>query len=296
MAPAGMVAVTLGAVVSAPPEAQAAVVPTAALTGLTLVPIGGMLVLAIASATALERGAGRVPQTLLALAAIVNPPFGTLYALWVCWYNDGTKARCSPVSAGSVAAWLAFSATTVFGPLVPLLALTVTALLPTDLARLDAEWEPFEDRTRRLPPGPGCGLNETPTASGCAPARPASVRTEEVAFPTRGVAMGFSSLNGTLHVPVGLDGPRPAVILLHGSGPTDRNADLPGEVVSMYDAPLPLFRVLADDLAAQGLVVLRYDKRSCGGCYPAEHAGADYTQFRFAHYIDDAEAAINPAS
>lgn len=283
--------------VSEEPAMRAALMPTAAATGLSLLPVVGFGVLALASALTLASGRGRVPQTLLAIGALFSFPLGTaygIYALWVCWYNPETKARFVPIAPAAVAAWVSFSALTVFGPLVPLIALSIATVIPTDLAALDAQWEPIEDRSLRRPPTPGCGLTEVSTADGCVGAAPTGVRTEEVTFPTRGQVMGFSALRGTLYVPEGLEGPRPAVILLHGSGPTDRHATIPGEIVrSAYGTDLPLFDALADDLARQGLVVLSWDKRSCGRCYPAEHADADYTAFRFAHYLDDARAAID---
>jgi uncharacterized protein len=60
------------------------------------------------------------------------------------------------------------------------------------------------------------------------------------------------SLPGTLTLPVG-DGPFPAVVLVHGSGPQDRDETL---------GPNKPFRDLAWGLASQGIAVLRYDKRT----------------------------------
>lgn len=59
-------------------------------------------------------------------------------------------------------------------------------------------------------------------------------------------------LGGTLTVPVA-PGPHPAVVLVHGSGPQDRDQTL---------GPNRVFRDLAQGLASQGIVVLRYDKRT----------------------------------
>ncbi|MFS0725910.1 alpha/beta fold hydrolase [Paenibacillus sp. 1P07SE] len=60
-------------------------------------------------------------------------------------------------------------------------------------------------------------------------------------------------LEGLLTLPAQADGPLPAVVLVHGSGPSDRN-----EAAFAY-AP---FRDLAWGLAEQGIAVLRYDKRT----------------------------------
>ncbi len=59
-------------------------------------------------------------------------------------------------------------------------------------------------------------------------------------------------LPGTLTLPVG-DGPFPAIVLVHGSGPNDRD--------ETYGPNKP-FRDLAWGLASQGIAVLRYDKRT----------------------------------
>ncbi|HET9918196.1 MAG TPA: alpha/beta fold hydrolase [Ktedonobacteraceae bacterium] len=59
-------------------------------------------------------------------------------------------------------------------------------------------------------------------------------------------------LPGTLSLPHG-DGPFAAVLLVHGSGPNDRDETIP---------PNKPFRDLAWGLASQGITVLRYDKRT----------------------------------
>lgn len=66
------------------------------------------------------------------------------------------------------------------------------------------------------------------------------------------VGSGDTSLPGTLTLPVG-DGPFPAVVLVHGSGPNDRDETL---------GPNKPFRDLAWGLASRGIAVLRYDKRT----------------------------------
>jgi len=64
-------------------------------------------------------------------------------------------------------------------------------------------------------------------------------------------APGFS-LPGILTIPTG-QGPFPAVVLVHGSGPNDRDETI------FANKP---FRDLAEGLSSQGIAVLRYDKRS----------------------------------
>lgn len=59
-------------------------------------------------------------------------------------------------------------------------------------------------------------------------------------------------LPGTLTMPKG-DGPFPALVLVHGSGPEDRDESVGGAKV---------FRDLAEGLASRGVAVLRYEKRT----------------------------------
>jgi uncharacterized protein len=59
-------------------------------------------------------------------------------------------------------------------------------------------------------------------------------------------------LPGTLAIPVG-DGRYPAVVLVHGSGPHDRDETVGG---------VKVFRDLAWGLASRGIAVLRYEKRT----------------------------------
>jgi pimeloyl-ACP methyl ester carboxylesterase len=64
-----------------------------------------------------------------------------------------------------------------------------------------------------------------------------------------------TTLAGTLTIPPG-DGPHPAVILITGSGPQDRDETIFGHKP---------FWVLADHLSRQGIAVLRVDDRGVGG-------------------------------
>jgi len=76
-------------------------------------------------------------------------------------------------------------------------------------------------------------------------------------------------------------GPFPAVVLVHGSGPQDRDETI---------GPNKPFRDLAWGLASQGIAVLRYDKRT--KVHGAMMAGA-VEQFTVKEEtIDDALAAV----
>jgi dienelactone hydrolase len=71
-------------------------------------------------------------------------------------------------------------------------------------------------------------------------------------FRSEEVTVGEWPLPGTLLLPAG-KGPFPALLLVHGSGPNDRDESVAGAKV---------FRDLAEGLASRGIAVLRYDKRT----------------------------------
>jgi hypothetical protein len=73
-------------------------------------------------------------------------------------------------------------------------------------------------------------------------------------FQEREVSFGLPDwqLPGTLAIPK-QDGRSPAVVLVHGSGPQDRDETVGG---------MRMFRDLAEGLASRGIVALRYDKRT----------------------------------
>lgn len=79
---------------------------------------------------------------------------------------------------------------------------------------------------------------------------PAYVRKERFTERDVTIGAGENRLPGTLSVPVG-NGPFPAVVLVHGSGPQDRNQQI---------GPNRPFQDIAWGLASRGIAVLRYDK------------------------------------
>jgi len=83
------------------------------------------------------------------------------------------------------------------------------------------------------------------------PKEPFSYLMEEVNFenPDDNIV-----LSGTLTLPQNT-GPFPAIVLIAGSGPNNRDEEVFGHKP---------FLVLSDYLTKQGIVVLRYDKRGCG--------------------------------
>lgn len=99
-------------------------------------------------------------------------------------------------------------------------------------------------------------------------------RQEDVAFASR----DGTRLAGTLYVPEGRQGRLPASVMIHGSGPQDR------------DGYASIIAVLADQLAASGRVVLTYDKRGSGG------SGGDGTRAGFDQLAADVEAGMSMLS
>ena len=87
-----------------------------------------------------------------------------------------------------------------------------------------------------------------------APPPPPATPPADAGVTERPIEVGPSdrALPGLLTLPEG-DGPFPAVVLVHGSGPQDRDETL---------GPNRPFLDLAHGLAAQGIAVLRYDKRT----------------------------------
>lgn len=101
--------------------------------------------------------------------------------------------------------------------------------------------------------------------------RASGYETEDVVFKS---ADG-TTLAGTLYKPSGGEQPRPATVMLHGSGPQDR------------DGYASIIAVLADELAASGRVVLAFDKRGSG------QSGGDSDRASFPILAADARAGMD---
>ncbi len=114
-----------------------------------------------------------------------------------------------------------------------------------------------------------------PRADYTAPAG-APYRAEEVTVRT---PSGIT-LAGTLTLPAGASAKVPAVLLLTGSGPQDRDESTPG---------LPgwrPFRQFADTLSRRGIAVLRLDDRGVGG------SGGSVNATTLPEFAEDARAAL----
>lgn len=105
------------------------------------------------------------------------------------------------------------------------------------------------------------------------PVKPYPYREEEVSYPGKQEGV---TLAATLTIPSG-KGPFPAVLLICGSGPHDRDESLMGHKP---------FLVLSDYLTRHGIVVLRADKRGVG------KSTGDYKTATTADFATDAEAGV----
>jgi len=100
------------------------------------------------------------------------------------------------------------------------------------------------------------------------------VDEREIAF-----ASGGLTLMGTLAFPEGAEGPYPAALFLHGSGPVDRDGNAEGLAMDAY-------RQLAHALARAGIASLRFDKRGVG---ESEGVSAEASR---TDLLNDARAAL----
>ncbi|MDL2245630.1 alpha/beta fold hydrolase [Parabacteroides sp. OttesenSCG-928-J18] len=105
------------------------------------------------------------------------------------------------------------------------------------------------------------------------PVPPYPYQTEEISFRNEKANV---RLAGTLTLPE-KEGKYPAVVLVTGSGPQNRNEELMGHKP---------FWVIADYLTRQGIVVLRYDERGVG------ESEGKYNECGIPDFAEDAAAAI----
>ncbi|MBD1938781.1 alpha/beta fold hydrolase [Microcoleus sp. FACHB-68] len=122
------------------------------------------------------------------------------------------------------------------------------------------------------------GLFVTPTQPAAEYQPPAYVNVNTFQEQAVVVGSGEIALPATLTLPVG-DGPFPAIVLVHGSGPNDRDESV---------GPNKPFRDLAWGLASRGIAVLRYEKRT--RVYPNQFAGSFTVR---EETTDDALAAVS---
>ena len=106
------------------------------------------------------------------------------------------------------------------------------------------------------------------------PQPPFSYKSEDITYTNKD---GNISFGATITIPEG-KGPFPAVVLVSGSGPQNRNGEMLGH---------QFFAVLADHLTKNGVVVLRYDERGIG------KTTGNFSEATTADFAEDASAGID---
>lgn len=99
---------------------------------------------------------------------------------------------------------------------------------------------------------------------------------------------GDVTLHGSVRVPVSMRGAVPGVLLLAGSGPTDRNGDS-----ALLPGPIGTLRHLADVLERHGFASLRYDKLGSGVTGLGPYDVEDVADLGFSTFIDAASAGLD---
>ena len=94
------------------------------------------------------------------------------------------------------------------------------------------------------------------------------------------------TLDGTLTVPNNAQKAVPVVLLIAGSGPTDRDCN------SALGFKTNAFKMLADSLVKKGIAVARYDKRYSGTNRKTAVAAISTDKHRFDFYVSDAVGFI----
>ncbi|SKA40900.1 hypothetical protein SAMN02745126_06429 [Enhydrobacter aerosaccus] len=114
---------------------------------------------------------------------------------------------------------------------------------------------------------------------------PQTLKQREVRF----AGAAGATLAGTLVLPSITEIERvPGVVLVAGSGPTDRNGNNP-----LIPVRVDLLKQIAEILGHAGIATLRYDKRGIGGSSVGPHKAADGLEqfFTWDHFVGDVQEA-----
>ncbi|MDM5326123.1 alpha/beta hydrolase [Neobacillus sp. CF12] len=93
------------------------------------------------------------------------------------------------------------------------------------------------------------------------------------------IVQGQFPLAATLTIPEGRNEKYPLVVMVHGSGPTDRDSNAKG-------MPMNIFKQLSDVVVSEGFASIRYDKRGVGA------SKGDYYETGVHDLINDARAVV----
>ena len=129
-----------------------------------------------------------------------------------------------------------------------------------------------------------------PTESTTATTAPTTATTGVVTGPATDQEVTFESggltIHASLRMPAGATGNVPAVVLLAGSGPTDRNGDS-----TLMKGSIGTLSWLADRFAAEGVASLRYDKLGTGATGLGDVASKP-TEVDFDVFVHEARDAL----
>lgn len=133
-----------------------------------------------------------------------------------------------------------------------------------------------------------CNFNEARQLTGFV-LSPAPPDKEEVLQPSRfpeeerTVAVSGGELKGSLMYPAEKTANMPVALIIAGSGATDRN----GNSLPMLNSNA--YKMLAEELAGNGIASFRYDKRLIGA---STGFNKDESKLRFENYVQDAVALL----
>ncbi|QTE36729.1 alpha/beta fold hydrolase [Mucilaginibacter gossypii] len=97
----------------------------------------------------------------------------------------------------------------------------------------------------------------------------------------------LGSISGTLAMPKDANGKVPLVLIIAGSGPTDRDGNSP-----KLGLHANVYKMIANELGKKGIASLRYDKRLVG----QSTTSIKENEIRFEDYVEDAAALLNMLS
>ena len=97
----------------------------------------------------------------------------------------------------------------------------------------------------------------------------------------------LGSISGTLAIPKDASGKVPLVLIIAGSGPTDRDGNSP-----KLGLHANVYKMIANELGKKDIASLRYDKRLVG----QSTTSIKENEIRFEDYVEDAAALLNMLS
>jgi pimeloyl-ACP methyl ester carboxylesterase len=127
-------------------------------------------------------------------------------------------------------------------------------------------------------------IDQPKTAAADAPVASGSAMDPSLAESPVSLKTLSGTIHGTLTMPKNASGKLPVVLIIAGSGPTDRNGNSP-----KLNLNGNTYKLIAEGLGKNGIASVRYDKRMVG---ESETQNKE-SDLRFEDYVDDAVGLIN---